>query len=548
MLRRPRFAPLFRPAVFFALVTCVTFVGSGCGKKQNGSGNGDNGGRKILQFGNGSEPQDLDPQTVTGVPEHKLHLAFFEGLVSEDAQLNVRPGVAERWEVSPDGLVYTFHLRADAKWSNGDPVTADDFVQSFKRMITPSLGAEYSYMLWHIVGAEDYNNRKLSDFSQTGFKALDPRTLQLTLRQPTPFLLHALNHHAWYPVPIKVVEKFGGLERKSTAWTRPENFVGNGPFILKEWRPNQKIIAVRSPHYWDRASVKLDEIHFHPVELADTEERMFRTGQLHITNEVPLTKIAVYQRERADSIRIDPYCGVYFYRFNVKHKPFDDVRVRRALALALDRESLVKNVTLAGEKPAYSIVPPDTLGYVSRHAFKADLAEARRLLAEAGYPEGKGFPKIELLYNTLEKHRVIAEAVHQMWRQNLGIDITLFNQEWKVYMDALSQVNFQMSRGGWIADYVDPHVFFDLWQTGSGNNRTNWSSPEFDRLLHVALDSKDDKARFAVYQQMEKLFLEEMPVIPLYFYTHARLVSPKVKHYYTTLVDNFPWKDVDLAP
>jgi oligopeptide transport system substrate-binding protein len=543
-----------RRFVFLTALLATLLATAGCGRKEAPSSSAgtakSSGGAapKILHFGNGLEPQDLDPQTVTGVSEHHLHLAFFEGLVAEDPQLNLKPGVAEKWDISADGLVYTFHLRADAKWSNGDPVTADDFVQSYKRMITPAIATEYGYMLWHLVGAEDYNKGKLTDFSKVGVKAPDARTLQLTLRQPTPFLLHAMNHHAWYPVHIPTVKKFGGLERKSTPWTRPENFVGNGSFRLKEWLPSRKIIAVRSPTYWDRANVKLDEIHFYAAELADTEERMFRTGQLHITNEVPLTKIAVYKREMPDSLRIDPWTGVYFYRFNVKQKPFDDVRVRRALALSIDRETLVKNVTLAGEKPAYHLVPPGVLGYNSRNTFKADVAEAKRLLAAAGYPDGQGFPKVELLYNTLEKHRVIAEALQQMWRKNLGIDLTLYNQEWKVYMDAMHQVNFQMCRGGWIADYVDPHVFLDLWETDGGNNNTNWGSREYDRLLKSALDAKTTEARFEIYQQMEKIFLDEMPVMPIFFYTHARLISPKVKHYYTTLVDNFPWKYVDLAP
>jgi oligopeptide transport system substrate-binding protein len=537
------------------LVLCAWCVAllfqSGCGKKENAStgSTGANGApRKILRIGNAGEPQDLDPLVVQGSPEHRLMLALFEGLVSEDPQLNLIPGVAEKWDVSDDGLVYTFHLRADAKWSNGDPVTADDFVQSYKRTLTPALASEYSYMLWHVVGAEDYNKEKLTDFTKTGFKALDPRTLQLTLRQPTPFLLHALNHQAWYPVHIATVKKFGGLEQRSTAWTRPENFVGNGPYALKEWRPHQKIVMDRSPTYWDRANVKIDELQFLPVELADNEERMFRAGQLDMTYETPLTKIPLYQREHPEVLHLDPLNAIYFYRFNVKRKPFDDVRVRRALALSIDRESLVKNVTLAGETPAYQFVPPNLIGYNSRHTFKADIPEAKRLLAEAGYPDGKGFPPVELLYNTLERHKVIAEALQQMWRKNLGIEITLFNQEWKVYLDAQHSKNYQFERAGWVADYMDPHPYFDIWETGNGNNDTNWGNPEYDRLLHAAINSKTNAARFEIYQQMEKILVDEMPVMPIYFYVQPRLISTKVKGYFTTPLDNYPWKYVDLEP
>ena len=531
------------------LVAGLLLAVAGCVKKAPSAPvGGSTAGKKVLRAGNGAEPQDLDPHTITGAPEHKLIQALFEGLVCEDPQLNIVPGVAERWEISPDGLVYTFHLRADAKWSNGETITADDFLQSYQRMITPALAAEYSYMLWHVVGAEDFNKGKLTDFAQTGFKALDPRTLQLTLRQRAPFLLHAMNHEAWQPVPIATIKKFGSLDSKRTPWTRPENFVGNGPFVLKSWRPGQLIVAARSPTYWDRANVKLDEIEFYPIELTDTEERMFRAGQLDLTYEMPLTKISVYRRENPAALRLDPFDCVYFYRFNIARKPFDDVRVRRALTIAIDREQIVKNITLGGEQPAYHLVPPNLLGYVSQHHFREDVAEARRLLAEAGYPEGKGFPKVELLYNTVEKHRVIAEAIQQMWRKNLGIEITLFNQEWKVYMDAQHTRNFQLARGGWQADYVDPHVFFDIWQTGGGNNDTNWGSPEYDRLLRAALDAPNDAARFEIYQQMEKIFVEELPVIPVYFYTFARLVSPRVKNFVTTPLDNFPWKHVDLAP
>jgi oligopeptide transport system substrate-binding protein len=507
-----------------------------------------NAAPKILQFGNGTEPQDLDPQVVTGIPEHRLINALFEGLVmpSADGQ-NVVPGVAERWEKSADGLTYTFHLRADARWSNGDVITAHDFVRSYRRMLSPAFAANYAYMLFLAAGAEDFFLGKITDFSETGFRAIDDRTLRITLRQPAPFFVKSLTHYAWFPVHIPTIEKFGGLQNKATRWTRPENIVSNGAFILTDWKPAQKIIAARSPTYWDRERVKLDEIHFHPVELADTEERMFRTGQLHVTNEVPLTKIAVYQREQPETIRIEPYCGVYYYRFNTTKKPFDDVRIRRALALSIDRETLVKFVTRAGEIPAYHIVPPDVAGYTSQHRLKTDIAEAKRLLAEAGYPDGKGLPKIELLYNTLEKHKIIGEALQQMWKKNLGVTVTLYNQEWKVYLDAQKSGNFQFQRAGWIADYVDPHVFLDLWRTGGGNNNTGWGKPEYDQLLTESLNAKTEESRYAIYQQMEKMLIDELPILPLYFYTHARLIAPKVLHYHTTLMDNFPWKSVDLT-
>ena len=413
-------------------------------------------------------------------------------------------------------------------------------------MLTATLAAEYSYMLFHVVGAEDYLTGKITDFAQTGFKAIDAHTLQLTLKKRTPFLLHAMNHYAWYPVPIKVIEQHGGMERKGSRWTRPENYVGNGPYVLKSWQPNRKIVVERSPTYWDRTNVKIDQIHFFPIESIDTEERMFRTGQLHVTNEVPLSKIPVYLAEQPDRIEIAPYNGVYFYRFNVTKPPFNDVRVRKALAYSIDRDTLVSKVTLANELPAYNLVPPDILDYQSQHKFKADLDEARRLLAEAGYPNGVGFPQADLLYNSSEKHKIIAEALQQMWRQNLGIEIGLYNQEWKVYLDAQDNLDYSISRAGWIADYVDPHVFLDLWKSGGGNNDTGWSNARYDALLDSALGAPNDEARFAIYNQMEQILNDEMPVMPIYHYTRVRLISPEVLHYRSTPLDNFPWKYADL--
>ena len=516
---------------------------TGCG----GASTPDDSGLKVLHFGNGAEPQDLDAQAVTGVVEHHLLKAFAEGLVSEDPDLNIIPGVAQTWEVSESGLVYTFNLNPNAKWSNGETITAHDFVGTYKRMLTASIAAEYSYMLFHVVGAEDYLLGKIDDFSQTGFKALDEHTLELTLHQRTPFLLHAMNHYAWYPVPIKVIDQFGGLERKGTTWTRPENFVGNGAFNLKSWQPNRKIIAERSPTYWDAENVPLDEIHFYPIESIDTEERMFRTGQLHITNEVPLSKIKTYLEESPEMISIMPYNGVYFYRFNTTEPPFDDVRVRKALAYAINREDLVEKVTLANETPAYHVVPPGLLTYTSDHKLPANLVEAKRLLAEAGYPNGEGFPQADLIYNTSEKHRTIAEAIQQMGRKNLGINMGLYNQEWKVYLDAQDNLDFQIIRAGWIADYVDPHVFIDMWKTGGGNNDTGWGNEEYDWMLSQALAAPNDEERFKVYNRMEKILIDEMPVLPIYHYTNSKLISPKVLGYKITPLDNFPWKFVDLA-
>ncbi len=547
MIQRFRHLPVFVAAVI------ALFALAACGKKSADSASAPTpagaNNPMVWRVGNGSEPQDLDPQTVTGVPEHKLMMAFFEGLVAEDPKdLHPIPGLAESWEISADGLTYTFHLRANAKWSNGDPILAADLVESFRRIITPALASEYAYLVYNFVaGAKDYYEGRLTDFSQVGFKAPDDRTFQVILDHPTPYLLKIMaSHYSWWPVPIKVVTKFGALADKRTNWTRAGNLVGSGPFLLKEWTPNQKIVAVRNPYYWDAATVKLDGIEFYPTEDISTDERMFRTGQVDMTYELPNAKIDAYRRENPAALRIDPYLGVYFYRCNVTRPPLNDKRVRRALALALDRESLVKNVVRGDQQPAYAVTYPDVDGYTPRARLTGDLAEARRLLAEAGYPGGKGCPKIELSYNTSENHRAIAEAIQQMWSKNLGVEVELQNQEWKVYLDLQHSENYMMQRGGWIADYVDPHAFLEIWETNSGNNNTKWSNAEYDQLLQQALAAKDNAERYEIYQKMDAILVDELPVIPIYYYTKVAALSPRVKGFYPTLLDNHPYKYISL--
>lgn len=544
-------AMIIRRSPWLHCSLAVLFWLAGCSKSEPKSGLSTSavstGQRTVLNFGNGTEPQDIDPQIVTGVPENKIVNALFEGLVAEGPTgADTVGGVAERWEISEDGLVYTFFLRTTAKWSNGDPVTAQDFVASYRRILTPSLGAEYAYKLHHVVGAEAFNKGELKDFAQVGLAAPDAHTLRVTLKHRAPFLIEAMKHYSWFPVHTPTVEKFGGLARKGTAWTRPENLVGNGPFVLKEWRPNQRIVVTRSPTYWDRQQVKLETINFLPTESIDTEERMFRTGQVDRTNELPNTKIDTYKRDYAGSYRQDPYFGVYFYRVNVTKAPLNDKRVRRALALAIDRESLVRNVTRGGQQPAYNFCPPSPM-FTSQARIDGDLAEAKRLLAEAGFPAGRGFPKVDILYNTSENHRAIAEAIQQMWRTRLGVEIGLANQEWKVYLDSQDTLNYDLCRAGWIADYTDPNTFMDMWVTGGGNNDTGWSNATYDALVRTSLAAGSETERLASYQQMEAMLADELPIIPIYFYTRVFAVNPKLR-FVPNAIDNRNWKFVEFLP
>jgi oligopeptide transport system substrate-binding protein len=517
----------------------------GCAKRETLVEIGDR--EQILHIGNGTEPQDLDPDVVTGVQEFHIIMSLLEGLVAEDpVDEHPIPGAAEKWDISPDRKVYTFHLRANGKWSNGDPVTARDFWESYKRILTPSLGSEYSYMHYVVKNAEAYNEGKITDFNQVGYKVIDDHTLQITLNNPTPYFLSMLTVQSWYPVHMPTVAKYGDPYQRGNKWTRPGRYVGNGPFVLAKWRVNDVIEVRKSPTYWDRDRVRLNAIRFYPIESDDTEERSFRAGQLHVTLTVPLSKIDYYKANHPDLITIGPYLGTYFYRVNVTKPPLNDKRVRQALAMAIDRESIVKDVMKGGQLPAFNLTPPGTAGYTCRAHLKEDITEAKRLLAEAGYPDGKGMPPIELLYNTSEAHRTVAEAIQQMWKTKLGIDARLANQEWKVYLDSQRSLNYQVCRGSWIGDYVDPNTFLDMWLTGGGNNETGWSNPEYDRLIAQAAATVDPQQRLEVFQKAEAILMDEMPEIPIYFYTRVCLQRPEVKGWYPTLLDNHNYKFVYL--
>ncbi len=504
---------------------------------------------QILYYGNGAEPQDIDPQIVTGEPEHHIITALFEGLVSEDPHdLHPVPGVAESWDISPDGKTYTFHLRHNAKWSNGERVTAEDFIRSYHRILLPSLASEYAYMLYVVTNAEEFNEGKLKDFSKVGFKALDDSTLRIQLKSPATYFLSLLNHYSWFPVPVSVIERCGPIDQRGNRWTRPENFVGNGPFVLADWKINNVLVVKKSLTYWDADKVKLSEIRFYPIESMDTEERAFRAGQLHTVYQAPISKIDWYKKNHPELLHIEPFLATYMYRLNVTKPPLNDHRVRRALAMSVDRVAIVTSITRADEQPAYCLTPPNTAGYTCQARVPYDIEAARQLLAEAGYPNGRGFPKLTIMFNTQESHRAIAEAIQQMWKKNLNIDVNLENQEWKVYIDNQRTLNYQICRAGWIADYVDPKSFIDMFTSDSGNNQTGWKNHEYDQLVAEADRAPDNQLRYALYQKAEAVLLADLPIIPIYFYTLPTLIQPSVQGWYPTLLDVHPYQYVWLEP
>ncbi len=531
---------------FLMLMLFISLTGCGSGESNISLGNRTG----ILYWGNGTEPASLDPHIATGVPEHHIMSSVMEGLVLKDRKsLEPRPGVAESWTISDDGRIYTFKLRDDARWSNGDPHIANDYVWSWWRALQPALGNQYAYMLFPIKNAKRYYDRETEDFGDVGVKALDQRTLQVTLTNPTPYFLQLLDHYSLFPVHQATIEKFGNADQRGTRWSYEGNLVSNGPFKLDEWKINRHITVTRNLHYWDNDNVALNGIVFKPVENTVTEERMFRAGQLHVTSNVPADKISTYRKSNSTELKIAPYLGTYFYRLNIKTPQLQDRRVRRALGMAIDREKLVENITKGGQIPAYTMTPPGTMGYYPTSTLAFDPEGAKNLLSEAGYPNGEGFPAIEILYNTNEGHRKIAVALQEMWKDYLNIDIKLLNQEWKVYLATESAGDYQISRGGWIGDYVDPNNFLDMFLCGGGNNRTGWCNEEYDRLiLEVAPSRSSHEERLAVFQQAETMLLDDMPIIPVYTYTSVKLVDSSVENLDGNIMNQAMYKDIYLSP
>lgn len=501
----------------------------------------------VLHLSVGSEPTDLDPQTVTGLGDAKIIAALFEPIVTFDPlTLAPRPALAERWDISPDGLTYTFHLRPTARWSNGDPITAEDCIASWRRILTPTLAADYAYFFYIIRGAESFHKSQTTDFTTVGLAAPDARTLVVTLAHPAPYFLQILLNSPWRPLNVRSIAAVGDAYRRGTPWTRPGKLISSGPFTLKEWKPHQHILVEKSLTYWDHATVRLNAIQFYPIDSMDAEERAFRAGQLHGTWALPLSKILPLQQEKSPALRIDPILETYFFRLNVRRAPLNDQRIRRALSLAIDRDAIAQKILPGGRQPAPTLISSVIPGYTPAPRRAYDLAAARQLLAEAGHAGGAGLPPIEILYNNSEILRLVAEAIQQMWRRDLGLDIRLVNQEFKVVFASRRTGDYQILLGSWTADYLDATTFLDLWRSDSGNNHTGWADPAYDALSDQANRLADPAARGAVLTAAEALVLEAAPIIPIYFNTHVYLLHPAVRGWQPTPMDHSDYRYVWL--
>ncbi len=535
-----------RGSFFFscALVCFVSLFFAGCKKRETDVARGIR--EQVLHRGLAADLSSLDPHLITGLPEINVASALFEGLVGEDpVDGHPVPAVAESWNTSPDGLTWTFHLRANAKWSNGEPVTAGDFARSIRRALDPALAADNAAMLYVLANAEAWRRGDLPDFSRVGVKAIDTRTLELTLAHPAPYLPTLLSHPIWYPVYLPALEKAGGATKRETNWTDPENFVGNGPFVLKASRRGQVIIVEKSPTYWDAATVRLNAIHFHPAENRESEELAFRGGKLHITEALPVGKVDTYRRTQPDVLRISPFLDTYFYRLNTTRPGLDKKEVRQALSLALDRRAIVEKIIRGGQQPAHSFTPPGIDGYVPPEGLPEDIAQAKQLLAAAGYPDGKGLPPLEIMINNSGNHRVIAEAVQQMWRR-LGVQVEINNMEMASIFAKRRALDYSVLRSEWVADFADPKSFLDVFRGGSSNNHTGWASLQYDALLHAADRATDPVERRAEMRQAESVLLDELPIIPIYYFTTVRLVHPSVRGWNPLPLDRHPYKHVWL--
>jgi oligopeptide transport system substrate-binding protein len=493
---------------------------------------------------NGSEPGSIDPHKASGDWENRIIGDYIEGLVAEDANADAIPGQAESWDISEDGLVYTFHLRDGIQWSDGEPVKASDFVFAFQRLFDPATASEYAYLQYPIKGGSEIADGSLTDKNELGVKAIDDKTLEITLEGPTPYFLQALTHYTAYPVPQHVVEAEGDQ------WTNVGTVVGNGPFQITEWVPGNYIKSVKSDTYYGQDDIQIDEVYYYVQDDLAAALNRYRAGEYDILTDLPFDQQQFVTENLPGEGRFAPFAGIHYYVINQEKEPFDDVNVRRALSIAINREIIGPDIWGSGEPPAYGWVPPGTANYegVEQYmpewaslSYEERLEEARALMAEAGFtPENP--LQLQIRYNTNDNHQRLAVAITAMW-QEIGVQAELFNAETPVHYDALRAGDFDIGRAGWLLDYSDPSNMLELLKTGTtqadgtvnwGNNYGRYSNPEFDRLVDEAAAEGDLMARAALLGEAEYLAMDEFAAIPLAYYLAANVVKPNIEGF----VDN----------
>ncbi|RLM26933.1 oligopeptide ABC transporter substrate-binding protein OppA [Brenneria alni] len=484
--------------------------------------------KQVLVRNNGAEVVSLDPHKIEGVPESNVSHDLLEGLVISDVNGQAIPGVAENWD-NYEFKVWTFHLRKDARWSNGDPVTAQDFVYSWQRLADPKTASPYaSYLQYgHLLNIDDIIAGKKSP-DALGVKAINDHTLEVTLSVAVPYFYKLPVYPAMSPVNKTVVEKFG------EKWTQPQNWVGNGAYKLKEWVVNEKLVLERNPQYWDNEKTIINQVTYLPIVSEVTDVNRYRSGEIDMTyNYLPIELFQKLKKEIPQEVKVTPYLCTYYFEMNNQKAPFNDVRVRAALRLGLSQDILTNKVKNQGDIPAYGFVPPyiDGITSVQPEWFswpqEKRNQEAKRLLAEAGYTADK-LLTFSLLYNTSDLHKKMAIAAASVWQKNIGVNVKLENQEWKTFLDTRHQGSFDVARAGWCADYNEPSTFFNSMLSDSSSNTSHYKSQDFDALIARSLQVKTVAERAAIYQQAEVLLDKDAVIAPVYYYANTRLVKPYV--------------------
>jgi oligopeptide transport system substrate-binding protein len=490
---------------------------------------------------NGAEPESLDPQIISGQPELRIVSSLFEGLTRFNARTGEpEPAIASRWEISNDGRTYIFHLRTNAVWSTGEPIVAGDVVWSWLRALEPETASDYVGLFFYVQNAEAFHLGQMEDPGEVGVSALDEHTLLVELVSPTAFFLSLCAFPTLAVVPPALIEAHGDQ------WVRQHPLKSSGAYTLDFWRINDRIRIRRNPLFWDNANTQNEIVDLLPITSATTALNLYLNGQADIVWDKNLVPVHLTDalRERPDFHTFD-YLGAYFVRFNVTRKPFDDVRVRQAFAMSIDRRRIVDRVTRGGEKPSETLVPVSTANYLPADGLQLDPVEARRLLAEAGYPEGRGFPPVSYLLNagsSASADEKVAVELQAMWREVLGVEVNLRPMEWKTYLATLSSLDYDLARSSWIADYNDPNTFLDMFLASNGNNRTGWKDPHYDELIQQANRTVDLKQRAEVFKEAESYLLREgTPIGPIYSYAGFNYYDPeKIEGIYDNPIDQHP--------
>ena len=524
--------------ILTSLILVLAIIFTGCSSPSNegkdpAGNNQTAGGKKILRSNNSSEPGSLDPALAQGTHESWILENVFEGLMTFDENGELVPGMAESYEISEDGLTYTFKIRDGVTWSNGDPVTAEDFEYTWKRALDPELAADYAHILYYIKGAQAYNSGEGSR-DDVAVKALDEKTLEVTLEAPTAYFLELTAFYTYFPVNKNVVES-------NPDWAKdPETHVSNGPFKLVRWDHNAKIVLEKNESYYNADKIKLDGIELDIIEDQNTAWQKYEGGEYHILVDVPTSVVAQLKAQNDPQLNIGNQIGTYYYNVNPDVKPFNNAKVRQALSMAIDCETITENITQGGQIPAEGVVPyglKDENGNEFRDGVGSlveyDPDKAKQLFEEGLAEEGMTLEEFNsgqfvILYNTSESHKKIAQAVQEMWRTTLGIEIGLENVEFQVKLDREKAGDYQISRGGWIGDYMDPMTILDLWWSESAFNDVKYNNEEYDKLIAESKATDDQNIRMENLRKAEKMIMEDMAVIPIYFYTQPYVVKENV--------------------